>query len=104
MKHQFGVEESVCLHCTLTKIDILYNLCTVSGQPEHKDEADVSCAWTHHGVVLAGVLRTMFQNVAPMCDGDGQVLAEVGGPAGANQDRQLSDTAVLAYTLLWSHI
>ncbi len=46
----------------------------------------------------------MLQNVAPICGGDAQVLAEVDGPAGANQDQQLSDTAVLACTSLWSHI
>lgn len=69
-----------------------------------KDEADVSCAWIRHGVGLAGVLRTTSQNVAPICGGDDQVFAEVGGPADANQDQQLSDTAVLACTSPWSHI
>ncbi len=82
-----------------------YTICALSVfKLNRNDKADVSCAWTHRGVVSAGVLKTMFQNVARICGGDAQVLAEVDGPAGATRDQQLSDTAALACTSLWSHI
>lgn len=104
MTHQVGVEKN-CLSALYIHEYKYYTICALSVVGLiRNDKADVSCAWAHHGVVLVGVSRTMFQNVALICGGDAQVLAEVDGPAGANQDQQLSDTAVLACTSPWSHI